>query len=138
VNNRNLVTVRDPRSGRNIQAQYAFGSHPGWNHDHVYVLDGHHYRWFDDDDAWFIIDPFPYYAGYPYYGGYYGGGYYGYSSNPGVVTQVQQDLANAGYYQGAIDGIMGPETRSAIAAYQSDNGLPVTGTITRNLMASLQ
>jgi peptidoglycan hydrolase-like protein with peptidoglycan-binding domain len=31
-------------------------------------------------------------------------------------------LARAGYYHGAIDGILGPQTRRAIAAYERDHG----------------
>jgi hypothetical protein len=106
--------------------QYAFASHNGWNHGQEYFWHGHHYRWFND--GWFIIDPFPYVASYDY-------GY-----GPGVDTvsvQVQQDLAHDGYYDGPIDGVVGPGTQSAIAAYQRDNGLPVTGTINGSLLRSL-
>jgi peptidoglycan hydrolase-like protein with peptidoglycan-binding domain len=38
------------------------------------------------------------------------------------VTELQRRLARAGYYDGAIDGIMGPATRRAIRAYQRDRG----------------
>jgi peptidoglycan hydrolase-like protein with peptidoglycan-binding domain len=37
-----------------------------------------------------------------------------------------------GYYHGRIDGILGPQTRRAIARYQSDQGLRVTGVLTRD------
>ena len=81
--------------------------------------------------------------GYPYgygYGGYgygdygYGNGYgygYGYGNGNGngygygnrsTVAQMQRRLAQAGYYHGAIDGIMGPQTRRAIRAYERDRG----------------
>jgi len=109
---------------------YAFASHDGWRHDHEYSWRGHHYRWYDN--AWFIVDP--YYAGYPDYG-YYGPDYgTAYNDNGSVAVQVQQDLAQAGYYRGPIDGIIGPGTQGAIAAFQRDNGLPVTGTITQSLL----
>ena len=62
--------------------------------------------------------------GYPY--GYYGYNYgsgYGYSDSSGSrVAQLQSRLASAGYYHGAIDGIMGPATRRAIRAYERDHG----------------
>jgi Putative peptidoglycan binding domain len=70
---------------------------------------------------------YPYGYGYDYnYGNYYGdAGYgdqgYGYSDRyrgKSSVAQLQRRLARAGYYSGAIDGIMGPETRRAIRAYE--------------------
>src|SRR5437868_8353810 len=77
--------------------------------------------------------PYGYGYGYDsgYYGnggGYYGNGYYGtsyyggygYNGNRSGVARLQQQLARAGYYRGAIDGIMGPRTRYALRAYQHD------------------
>jgi hypothetical protein len=67
-------------------------------------------------------------GGYPYgyYGGYNYGGYgsgYGYGdSSRSRVVELQRRLARAGYYHGAIDGIMGPGTRRAIRAYERDHG----------------
>jgi hypothetical protein len=61
--------------------------------------------------------------GSPY--GYYGGdgSGYGYSDSSGSrVAELQSRLASAGYYHGAIDGIMGPATRRAIRAYERDHG----------------
>jgi hypothetical protein len=77
--------------------------------------------------------------GYGYYGnqGYgYGNQGYGYYGNQGrgndnqangygdrsSIEQLQRRLARAGYYHGAIDGIMGPETRSAISAFERSSG----------------
>lgn len=59
--------------------------------------------------------------------------YRGYS----VELSVQRQLANRGYYHGYIDGAIGPQSRSAIARYQQDHGLSVTGTITSSLLSSL-
>ena len=42
---------------------------------------------------------------------------------------LQQDLADAGYYGGAVDGIYGPQTVAAIEELQKANELPVTGTV---------
>jgi hypothetical protein len=62
--------------------------------------------------------------GYPY--GYYGYGYgsgYGYGGgSQSRVAELQSRLASAGYYHGAIDGIMGPATRRAIRAYERHHG----------------
>ncbi len=54
------------------------------------------------------------------------------------VAALQQDLADAGYYAGAIDGIYGPETTAAVEDVQEANGLPVTGTIDQATTAALQ
>jgi hypothetical protein len=79
-----------------------------------------------------------YYSGPGYYGdqgyGYGNQGYgygdqgYGYGNqgygygNRSSIAQLQRRLAGAGYYHGAIDGIMGPETRGAIRAYERSYG----------------
>lgn len=50
---------------------------------------------------------------------------------------VQDALAQAGYYRGEIDGIIGPASREAIANYQRDHGLSVTGYINDALIGKL-
>lgn len=45
------------------------------------------------------------------------------------TAALQQNLADAGRYAGAIDGIYGPVTVAAVEDLQSANGLPVTGTV---------
>ena len=40
---------------------------------------------------------------------------------------IQQALKNAGFYQGAIDGRIGPKTRAAIQEFQKANGLKADG-----------
>ena len=42
---------------------------------------------------------------------------------------LQQALADAGYYEAAVDGIYGPKTVAAVQALQEANGLPQTGTL---------
>ena len=71
---------------------------------------------------------FPFYYPYPYYPYPYGGyDQYGYDAyqggygNGSSVVQLQRRLARAGYYHGAIDGIMGPATRRALRAYERDH-----------------
>ena len=53
------------------------------------------------------------------------------------ITQVQQALTDLGYNPGVVDGLSGPKTTNAIKAYQTDKGLPVTGTLDKELQASL-
>jgi hypothetical protein len=89
--------------------------------------------------------------GYPYYGyGYYpygyGGAYaYGYdnggyqygdgygaeyqpnygqygNSSQSRVAELQRRLSRAGYYNGSIDGVLGPQTRRAIRDYEQAHG----------------
>jgi hypothetical protein len=54
-----------------------------------------------------------------------------------VTVNVQEQLARAGYYDGPIDGLLGPMTREAIAAYQADNGLAITSAIDEPTLATL-
>ena len=52
----------------------------------------------------------------------------------GLTVNIQRMLARRGYYRGPIDGIVGPETRAAIRAFQADNGLRPTGRIDSGLL----
>jgi len=90
--------------------------------------------WYWDNDYWFPAWGYAPNAYYPY-----DGPIYGYSNmGPGqVVVNVQTQLSRDGYYSGPIDGVLGPMTRQAIAAYQADNGLAVTSTVDEPTMASL-
>jgi hypothetical protein len=54
-----------------------------------------------------------------------------------VTVNVQEELARAGYYDGPIDGVLGPMTREAIAAFQADNGLAITSAIDEPTLATL-
>ena len=69
----------------------------------------------------------------------YDGPIYGYNglSPDRVTVNVQEQLARAGYYDGPIDGLLGPMTREAIAAYQADNGLAITSAIDEPTLATL-
>src|ERR1041385_471183 len=102
-------------------------SGPGTFHD------GHfHNRTFIFIDAFGFpfFSPIPFYGYYPYppysygYSPYYGYDYgaasgYGYSyDDRSAVAVAQRRLARAGYYHGPIDGILGPQTRRAIRAYE--------------------
>ena len=51
--------------------------------------------------------------------------------------KVQLALHALGYYSGSIDGISGPETKTAISSYQLTKGLPVTSTMNDQLLDAL-
>jgi peptidoglycan hydrolase-like protein with peptidoglycan-binding domain len=51
--------------------------------------------------------------------------------------QVQTALKNAGYYQGAIDGKVGPKTKAAIKEFQKANGLKADGVVGKKTSAAL-
>jgi len=55
-----------------------------------------------------------------------------------LVADLQRHLAAAGYYDGAIDGIYGSRTRTAIGAYQTSAGLAADGLPSEALLASLR
>ena len=54
-----------------------------------------------------------------------------------VIENVQTALRDEGYYPGAIDGIVGVQTRAALAAYQRDHGLVVTEAIDEPTLVTL-
>jgi hypothetical protein len=54
-----------------------------------------------------------------------------------VIANVQTALQQQGYYQGDVDGLIGPLTRAAIAGYQRDHGLYETAAIDQPTLESL-
>jgi len=123
----------------------------GWDRRSAHYRNGH--WWCYDGDAWIGLDDgfypwdyYPYYA-YDYYPGYYADvepEYYSAGVPASVdqrtdpnVTAVQTDLAKLGYYRGAIDGLFGRDTRDAVARYQSDQNVRITGTLTTQTLQSL-
>ena len=54
------------------------------------------------------------------------------------TTALQQDLAAAGYYAGAVDGVYGPVTVAAVEDLQRASGLPVTGAVDKATAEALQ
>jgi peptidoglycan hydrolase-like protein with peptidoglycan-binding domain len=83
--------------------------------------------------------PYSYGGGYPYsgYNNYYS--YYTptYGCNASMLAAVQRRLGQLGYYHGVVDGVIGPQTRGGIVAFESRNGLAVDGTISRPLLTTL-
>jgi peptidoglycan hydrolase-like protein with peptidoglycan-binding domain len=54
------------------------------------------------------------------------------------TTALQGSLSEAGYYEGEVDGVYGPETVDAIEALQDSHDLPVTGTLDKAAAAALE
>jgi peptidoglycan hydrolase-like protein with peptidoglycan-binding domain len=54
------------------------------------------------------------------------------------TTNLQQALAQTGYFQAEVDGVYGPATVDAVKALQQAHGLPVTGTVDKATEAALQ
>ncbi|HEY3897344.1 MAG TPA: peptidoglycan-binding domain-containing protein [Chthoniobacter sp.] len=115
----------------------------GWDRGHMQTWNHHHYRW--NNGNWVIFDG-GFDGGYPY--GYYDGGqpYFNYTgpgyAAPGygsgsVVANVQNALDEMGYNAGPPDGAMGPQTQNALASFQSDHQLPVTGLIDNPTLQAL-
>jgi hypothetical protein len=53
------------------------------------------------------------------------------------VKKLQQELGQLNYYEGAVDGVMGPQTTAAIKDLQRQANLPQTGTMNAATQAAL-
>jgi hypothetical protein len=110
-------------------SRYYYGG-PGY-----YYGTGSSYPYYGYYSSW----PYASYGNYPYsyYGGYSNAySYYqpGYGYDTATVAAVQRRLGELGYYHGTVDGAIGPQTRGAIAAFESRNGMSVDGMITTRLL----
>jgi peptidoglycan hydrolase-like protein with peptidoglycan-binding domain len=54
------------------------------------------------------------------------------------TREIQQALKNAGFYQGTLDGKMGPVTRDAVKEFQRVHGLTDDGIVGKQTWAKLQ
>lgn len=94
-------------------------------YNRIVLFGGGYYYW--NDGYWY-----PAYGYDPYYSTYaYDEPIYGYNDlAPGqVIANVQSALQEQGYYRDAVDGLIGPNTRAALSAFQRDHGLPITAAI---------
>ncbi len=55
-----------------------------------------------------------------------------------TIRNIQSGLTTLGFDPGPADGLAGSRTRSAIRAFQEQNGLPVDGLATEELAAQIQ
>jgi hypothetical protein len=101
----------------------------GWYRSHynrVELIGGGYYFWNNGYwyPAWGYSPSAEYYA-------YDGPIYVGQRAEPPdkVIADVQAVLQQMGYYTGEVDGLLGPLTREALAAYQADQGLTTTAAI---------
>jgi hypothetical protein len=99
-----------------------------WWHSHcdtiVFVTTGYYFL---DGSYWYPAwgyDPLQSY--YDYDGPIYT---YGDLLPDEVIANVQTALQDTGYYYGEITGSLGVDTRAALANFQRDYGLPMTGAI---------
>ena len=53
------------------------------------------------------------------------------------VSEIQSRLKNLGYYNGAVDGIFGTQTRDAVIKFQKKNGLTPDGIVGSKTLAAL-
>ncbi len=54
------------------------------------------------------------------------------------IATAQQALKRLGFDPGPIDGVAGPRTRQAVAAYQKQSGRPGNGELTADMLRELQ
>jgi hypothetical protein len=54
-----------------------------------------------------------------------------------TVSSVQTQLTQLGYYNGPVDGLFGPTVRDAVARYQTDQNLEVTGSLSPETLQAL-
>lgn len=57
--------------------------------------------------------------------------------DPQTVRQIQQKLEDEGYRVGAIDGIWGPKTSSALKEFQQAQGLDADGKLSQSTLSAL-
>jgi hypothetical protein len=54
------------------------------------------------------------------------------------TVTAQRLLTALGYYRGPIDGVVGPQTRSAVMQFEAAQGLPQTGVVTPSLVGRMR
>jgi len=90
--------------------------------------------WYWNAGYWYPAWGYASGAYYPYDGPIYG---YGDLTPDQVIINVQTQLQRDGYYAGTVDGLLGPQTRGAIAAFQADHGLAITSAVDQPTLTTL-
>jgi hypothetical protein len=104
------------------------------NHQHVVLIGGGWYYW--NAGYWYPAWGYDHSAAYyPYDGPIY----VGKSAKPfdQIVADVQTVLQERGLYKGEVDGLVGPQTQEALAAYQTSQNLEPTAAIDQPTLESL-
>ena len=104
------------------------------NHKHVVLIGGGWYYW--NAGYWYPAWGYDQTAAYyPYDGPIY----VGKSAKPfdQIVADVQTILQEQGLYRGEVDGLVGPLTQEALAAYQSALGLEPTAAVDQPTLEAL-
>jgi hypothetical protein len=104
-----------------------------WWHHHCVAFIFWDWGWWGWDDGWW----YPAWGYAPYSDYEYQEPIYGDLAPAEIVADVQTALQQLGYYTYAVDGQMGPLTRSALNRYQSDNRLPITSGLDPATLGSL-
>jgi len=150
VNNNNVVV--SPQSRFTQRGDLRNFRPPGemsrsWDRNRIHEWNHHHFWW--SGGNWVVIDggyaPY-YYGGYDavpdYYTSDYSPTYWSddatAASAESTAARVQQQLVRDGYNPGPVDGVIGPQTRDAIANFQRDHGLPVSGQIDGALLQAMR
>ena len=55
-----------------------------------------------------------------------------------LVQSLQESLRRGGFYRGPVDGLNGPQTQAAIAAFERDTGRLAVGEPTQEILAAAQ
>jgi hypothetical protein len=97
----------------------------------IFVSDG---WWYWNAGYWYPAWGYAPGAYYPYDGPIYG---YNDLAPDQVIVNVQNQLQRDGYYAGPVDGILGSQTRQALAAFQADHGLAITSAVDRPTLSTL-
>jgi len=108
-----------------------------WYHSHhrrIALICGGYYYW--DNFYWYPAWGYnPLVSYYVYDGPIYSGTL---AEPPDqLIANVQATLQELGYYDGEVDGILGPATQDALAVYQAENGLYETSAIDQPTLDSL-
>ena len=140
---RNFRITNNWRDSRFAGSQYAafrdyrrvYRDRDWYDHNYSRIIFVSGGWWYWNTGYWYPAWGYAPSAYYPYDGPIYTG--YADLTPDRVVINVQVQLQRDGYYFGSVDGILGPQTRQALAAFQADHGLAITSAIDEPTIATL-
>jgi hypothetical protein len=118
---------------KNYNSQWHDNSWWGSHYNRIMLFSGGYYYW----DNGYYYPAWGYNSANEYYP--YDGPIYSYNDMPldQEIANIQTALQQQGYYQGDIDGLLGPQTRAALAQYQQANGLETTSAVDQPTVEAL-